>query len=174
MGSGRATDLVADDVGDEVARFVAEHRAALLRVAFGLCRERAAAEDLVQDTSVRLLDRWDHVRRARHQLAYVRTVMVRLYLDQVGRTEVPVVDARVGELAGPDAYAELESVSAAVALVAGLPPQARAVLTLRYIEDLDDREIAEVLGITRSTVRVTAHKALRRLAVSASSPTRRA
>ena len=173
MGSGPSTQ-VADDVGDEVARFVGEHRPALLRVAFGLCRERTAAEDLVQDTSVRLLDRWDQVRRARHQLAYVRTVMVRLYLDQVGRSEVPVVSADVSERAGPDVYAELESVAAAVSLVAGLPPQARAVLTLRYIEDLDDREIAQVLGISRSTVRVTAHKALRRLSVTGPSPTRRA
>ncbi|KMM44314.1 hypothetical protein CWIS_16950 [Cellulomonas sp. A375-1] len=151
---------------DEVAQFVGEHRRALLRVALGMCREAAAAEDLVQDTAVRLLVHWDKVRTARVPFAYARTVLVRLYLDQVRGREAAVVASGGREPVAPDEYAYVESVDAAVSMIAGLPPRARAVLTLRYIEDLDDREIARVLGMSRSTVRVTAHQALRRLSVA--------
>ena len=154
------------DAHDEVAQFVGEHRRALLRVALGMCREPAAAEDLVQDTAVRLLVHWDKVRTARVPFAYARTVLVRLYLDQVRGREAAVVTSGGREPVAPDEYAHVESVDAAVSMVAGLPPRARAVLTLRYIEDLDDREIARVLGMSRSTVRVTAHQALRRLSVA--------
>lgn len=156
------------DVGsrhDEVAQFVAAHRRALLRVALGVCREPNAAEDLVQDTAVRLLVHWDKVRAAREPFAYARTILVRLYLDQVRSREAAVVSSGGREPEAPDEYAHVESVDAAVQMIAGLPPRARAVLTLRYVEDLDDREIARVLGMSRSTVRVTAHQALRRLSV---------
>ncbi|GEL95778.1 hypothetical protein CCO02nite_24360 [Cellulomonas composti] len=54
-----------------------------------------------------------------------------------------------------------------------LPPRARAVLALRYLEDMSDREIAETLGISRSTVRVTAHQALGRLHTWAQPPSNR-
>ncbi|GEA80375.1 RNA polymerase sigma factor [Cellulomonas uda] len=166
MDSDALTRPPVAPVHDEVARFLAEHRRALVRVALGLTREPAGAEDLVQDTAVRLLRHWDKVRTARSPFAYARTMLVRLYLDQVRGTEVEVVGARRREPVAPDEIAHLESVDAAVSMIAGLPPRARAVLTLRYVEDLDDRAIAEVLGITRSTVRVTAHHALRRLSVT--------
>lgn len=145
-------------------RFVAEHWFALLRLAVGLCHDRGSAEDLAQDTAERLIRRSAAFARAEHPWAYARKVMVRLYLD---RARAPGIDV-VPVDAAPhqptrDPFAELEDADAAAQMISELSPRARAVLTLRYIEDLDDREIGRTLGITTSTVRVTAHRALRRL-----------
>lgn len=154
-------------------RFVAEHRFALLRLAVGLCHDRGAAEDLAQDTAERLLKRSAAFARAEHPWAYARKVMVRLYLDRArdrGTEAVPVVVDT--QLPAHDPFVELEDADVAAQMISMLPPRARAVLTLRYIEDLDDHEIARALGITTSTVRVTAHRALRRLRTELAPTTR--
>jgi RNA polymerase sigma factor (sigma-70 family) len=165
--------LVSTEPSDETTDlddFAVRYRATLLRMALGMCRDRAGAEDLVQDTLVRLLRYPSSFQRARSPLAYARTVMVRVFLDEYASRQPPVADLdRIVNLADatrPDAFAQLDAVAAAVDMVAGLPPKARAVLTLRYVEDLDDRTIARLLGMRRATVRVIAHRALRALSVS--------
>nr|WP_281284601.1 sigma-70 family RNA polymerase sigma factor [Cellulomonas composti] len=96
----------------------------------------------------------------------------RLYLD--GRAEEPPPTELPADLASQvDEVAGLDSLHAAVAMLRHLPPRARAVLALRYLEDMSDREIAETLGISRSTVRVTAHQALGRLHTWAQPPSNR-
>lgn len=149
-----------------LAQFVDAHRGALRRVAVGITRDPALAEDLVQDTVLRLLPRWERVESARSPWAYVRTTMVRLYLDQAlaRATETPTAGAGSGAHAHDD-VAAFDAADAAVAMLRDLSPRARAVLTLRYIEDLDDREIARVLHVHAGSVRVIAHRALRQLRV---------
>lgn len=156
-------------VTGDLEEFATAHRAALLRWAVALCSDPAEAEDLVQGTYVQLLPRWHRVSRMEFPLAYARKVLFRLYLAQARPRESPVDLARgVGGQkteSHDGGIGQIAEVDAAVRLVQHLPPRARAVITLRYIEDLDDRTISRMLGISRSTVRVTAHQALRRLGV---------
>ncbi|PWJ45555.1 RNA polymerase sigma factor, sigma-70 family [Quadrisphaera granulorum] len=61
----------------------------------------------------------------------------------------------------------MEKRMAAVELLARLPPRQRAVVVLRYLEDVPDPQIAELLGMSPVTVRSTALRALRSLKVLA-------
>lgn len=158
--------MTSDEASAEITRFIAEHRRALVRLAVGICRDANGAEDLVQDTSVALVRHWQKVRYADFTFAYVRQIMVRTYLNQARTREAPVLNAVTVEQRAPDALGELESIDAAMSMLQALSPQARTVIALRYLDDLDDATIAQILGISRSTVRVTAHRALKQLSIT--------
>ncbi|GEA84830.1 RNA polymerase sigma factor [Cellulomonas gelida] len=153
-----------------VESFARAHGPELRRIAIGICRNVDAADDLVQDTLARLLQKHEAFARATNQMGYARTVMVRMYLD--GRD--PHVHASTSveltvDRSAAQPFDEIEGIDAVIQMVALLSPRARAVLALRYVADLDDKEIASTLGVTRSTVRVTAHRALTRLRVTGKS-----
>lgn len=159
------TSVTSDEASAEIARFIAAHRRALVRLAVGICRDASDAEDLVQDTSVALVRNWQKVRNADFPFAYVRQIMVRTYMNHARTTEAPVLNASTVAQRAPDALDELEAIDAALSILQGLSPQARTVIALRYLDDLDDAAIAQILGISRSTVRVTAHRALKQLSI---------
>ncbi|MFC0707560.1 RNA polymerase sigma factor [Cellulomonas uda] len=158
------TTEVPAQVEDDLGAFAERHRAKLLRLALGLCRDPDAAEDLVQDTLLRLVTRWPMVRSARSPWAYVRQTMVRVFLSRPNphHRSLPLIDDVVDHR---DAFGEVDELDAAVRRLHQLAPRARAVLTLRYIECLDDAAIADALGTSRVAVRVTAHRALRVLKI---------
>jgi DNA-directed RNA polymerase specialized sigma24 family protein len=95
------------------------------------------------------------------------------YLSLRRRKAVPTVPLTYQALDGPGAPAVPGPVTDAGdraelwRLVAGLPRQQRAVIVLRYYEDLSDQEIADVLGCRPSTVRSYATRALAALRVEA-------
>lgn len=124
--------------------------------------DRWLAEDATAEAFARALERWHQVREMASPNAWVYTVAlnhVRTTARRRGleqrflRRQRPAVEDPVP---APD-----------VALwdaVAKLPPRARTVVALRYVADLPEARIAEVLGITRGTVASTLHDARRRLA----------
>jgi RNA polymerase sigma-70 factor (sigma-E family) len=152
----------AADVSFE--EWVAVRGAALLRFADALCGDPHRAEDLVQSALAKVLGRWSRVVSMAHPEAYVKAVIVNDYLGwwrRRSRTELTMStppegrDGRCRDLAGDQA-----SRDAAWQLLARLPRQQRAVLVLRYYEDLPDEQIAEILGCAASTVRSNATRAL--------------
>ncbi|ASR53913.1 sigma-70 family RNA polymerase sigma factor [Cellulomonas sp. CW35] len=152
------------DSVDDIGGFVARYRPAMLRLALGLCRDLDTAEDVVQETLARLVPRWSMVCAATYPWAYVRQATVRVFLSS--RDERTVYVSEHADVAdGHDAMAGVDDLDAAVRRIRSLPARSRAVLALRYIEELDDQTIADVLGTTRAAVRVAAHRALRQLAV---------
>jgi RNA polymerase sigma factor (sigma-70 family) len=95
--------------------------------------------------------------------AYLKTVLVNEHLRWWRRRasrEVPVAAVAADAPVAGDPAAEQASRDAAWALLAGLPRRQRAVLVLRYYEDLADTEIAAVLGCAPATVRSQAARAL--------------
>jgi RNA polymerase sigma-70 factor (sigma-E family) len=149
-----------DDVAD-FAGFVRLHSTALLRSAFLLTRDTAAAEDLVQDTFLRLYPRWSRVIAADVPLAYVRRSMTNNFLNGRRRSSHEVLYADPPErsydsdLAGPISDRELVR-----GLLADLPPKQRAVLVLRFFHDLSDADIAADLGCRQGTVRSIVSRSL--------------
>lgn len=148
--------------------FVAARGAALLRFAYLVSGDRHAAEDLVQSALAKAYRRWAAVSGADHPEAYVRRIVVREYLSwRRLRSSGEVVTADPGrgaDVASPPN--EIEAREAAWQLLATLPRQQRAVLVLRFYEDLDDDAVALVLSCSPSTVRSNAARglaALRRL-----------
>ncbi|MBM2615439.1 sigma-70 family RNA polymerase sigma factor [Actinoplanes sp. LDG1-06] len=133
--------------------FLRESGPALLRLGHLLTLDRAAAEDLAQETYIRLGLAWSRVRRDGNPVGYARRTMLNLFLNSRRRpppTPVPVVP----EPARDDpALAAVDSAAVIGQILAGLPPQQRAALALRYLDDLPDAEIGALLGCSPATVR---------------------
>lgn len=146
--------------------YVAGRGQALVRLAFLLCADRHLAEDLTQDTLFRAHRRWKRLSALDHPDAYVRRILLNEYLSWRRRrssTELPVGPGEQGPAAGSvveDTSDGLAARDVAWRLLATLPRRQRAVLVLRFYEDLSDQQIAEVMGCAAATVRSQAARAL--------------
>jgi RNA polymerase sigma-70 factor (sigma-E family) len=147
-----------DTVGravDGFAAFVRANTPALLRTAYLLTGSAAAAEELVQDTLVRLLPKWDRVAAADLPLAYVRRCLANGFVNaqrRPSRREF-AVDEVPDRPSDWDAAAQLAERDELWSLLATLPERQRAALVLRYFHDLADDDIAAALGCRTGTVR---------------------
>ena len=154
--------------------FVSARWASLYRLAFLLAGTQHAAEDLLQASLLRAYVAWDKVQRTESPEAYVRRIVVNNSIsDGRRRSRRPeVVVESLPELPGTAVGADFVDRAAVWPLVAALPPRQRAVVVLRYYEDLSEAEIARVLGCAPGTVKSQASAALRTLRVAmASEPT---
>ena len=144
--------------------FVAARGEALLRFGLMLCGDRHLAEDLVQSVLAKAYPRWSRIVAMQRPEAYLKTVLVNEHLRWWRRRssrEVPAAaPVRQREPVGPDDAGRHASRDAAWELLRSLPKRQRAVLVLRYYEDLPDAEIAAILGCAESTVRSQATRAL--------------
>ncbi|SCL20409.1 RNA polymerase sigma-70 factor, sigma-E family [Micromonospora rhizosphaerae] len=141
---------------------VAERGTALLATAVLLTGSRAAGEDLLQAALERLMRHWSRVRGDKE--AYLRRTMYHLAVDQWRRRKRrPEVLASVEPPGQPDGTDALHLRQALIQALATLPPRQRAVLVLRYWEQLSEAEAAEMLGCSIGTVKSTASRGLSRL-----------
>ncbi|WP_345392127.1 SigE family RNA polymerase sigma factor [Nonomuraea salmonea] len=153
------------DAADEhlFREFVAARSPALMRLGYLLTGgDQHAAEDLVQTALAKLAGRW---RRVAAPEAYVRQIMYRQQVSwwraSVRRPEV--VQASPPERAARDAHHQSELRLVLRSALSRLTARQRAVLVLRYFEDLPEQDVAKMLGCTVGTVRSTAHRSLARL-----------
>ena len=148
--------------------YVAARQRALLRTARMLTGDEQLAEDLVQTTLERVWPHWQRVAGDRDPDAYVRRVMLNTYSSwwrRKWRGEHPTSD--LPEITTPDDdFARADLTDALRRLLPTLPPRQRAVLVLRYCEDLTETATADVLGCSVGTVKSQTSKALARLRLS--------
>lgn len=128
-------------------------RLRLLRLGYLLTSDAQTAEDVVQEAFVSLARRWSDVK---HPEAYLRQTVVNRVNDHHRREARPPVDDR------PIAIEEPE-LDETWAIVQRLPSAQRAVLVLRFYEDLRLVDIAAILQRPESTVRSDLRRALLRL-----------
>lgn len=153
-------------------RFVAESSDPLLRTAYLIVWDLADAEDLVQECLLTVARRWPRVCRMDHPRAYARRVLVNLALDGRGhrarwRQELEAPPSAWAQLAANDQrLAGVEVRRDLIDGLAALAPRQRAVLVLRYFEDLTETQVAAVLGCSVGTVKSTAARGLMRLQAS--------
>lgn len=141
--------------------FVAARWPALVRYAYVLTGDRGHAEDLVQHALERCWQRWRQV-RANGAEGYVRTAIARLAISRWRRIRLLETGAGPEPVtAGPEDGVVLQD--ALWRALAGLPPRMRAVLVLKYIEDLPDAETARLLGCSVGSVKSQASRGLVRL-----------
>jgi len=137
--------------------FVVERGDALYRTALLLAGDPHLAEDLLQTA---LAKAWRAWAKAEQPEAYVRRILLNTYLSWWRRKwngEQPT--EHLPDSAAQPAAADLDLRAA----VRRLPRQQRAVIVLRYFEDLPEREVAALLGCSVGTVKSHAHRALARL-----------
>jgi RNA polymerase sigma-70 factor (sigma-E family) len=150
-----------DEAGFEA--FVAARSDDLLRFAVLLVRDHGHAEDLVQTALVKAYRRWNRI-AAVDPYPYVRRVLVTCAASwRRLRTTQEIVSLPARETAGPDlndGFGDREQMADALAT---LPPRMRAVLVLRYAEDLSEAATAEALGCSVATVKSQTARGLLRL-----------
>lgn len=146
--------------------FVAARSRALLRTAYLLTRNRSLAEDLLQTALLKCWQAWGRIDDGDPE-AYVRRVVVTTYVSwwrRRSRGEVPTQELPES-VAPPGGPEQRDLVWQALGR---LPRRQRAVVVLRYYEDLSEADIARVLGVSRGTVKSQCSKALAHLRVDAS------
>ncbi len=147
----------------EFEEYVAARSAYLLRFAYLLCGDRHLAEDLVQEVLIKAHRRWSTI-VADSPEAYLKQALVRTHISWLRRrASSEITTATLPDEAHAPYDDEHASRDEVWAMMARLPRAQRAVLVLRYFEDLDDGRIAELVGVSPSTVRVHAHRGLRTL-----------
>jgi len=140
--------------------FVASRGRDLWRTAWLLTGDSHKAEDLVQTTLAKCWGRWPSIARDGSPEAYVRRAMLNTYTDWWRRRWN---GERPTELLPESATRDDASVDArrdTIAALARLPRGQRAVLVLRFYEDLTEAQTAEVLGISVGTVKSQTSRAL--------------
>lgn len=153
-----------DEPGREAyAEFVRARGAALQRTSFLLTGDWALAEDLLQTALAKTYLRWDRV-VLHDPEAYVRRVLVTTYSSwwrRRWRGELPHGELPDG--AGEDRWADVDARTALADALARLPRRMRAVVVLRFHEDLTEAATAEALGVSVGTVKSQTAKALAKL-----------
>jgi RNA polymerase sigma-70 factor (sigma-E family) len=136
--------------------------ARMFRVAYGVAGDRLLAEDALQAAYAKAYAGWSRVQAAERPEAYVCRMAVNEVLSALRRpwhrSERPHEDP-VPEPAPSHETATVER-DALWRAVCALPPRQRAVVVLRYYEQLSEAEIAQVLQCSRGTVKSQAHAAL--------------
>ena len=145
----------------EVGNFIAARQHALLRSAFLITGDLHLAEDLVQDALIKLALNWSKIHTDPE--SYVRTILYRDAVSWWRRRRRELVTGRVPDRVQKDSSDDSAVRVAFAAALAQLTPKQRAVLVLRYYEDLPVEWVAEVLGVSAGTVKSQTHVALRRL-----------
>lgn len=153
---------------DEFTAFVHARWAALYRSAVMLVGDRHLAEDLVQTALASTYASWGRIDRAEAAPAYARRTLHNAaftWMRRHGwRNELPTEEMPEVPRGGTDdARADPSVRPTVLAAVAQLPPRQRAVVVLRYYDDLSVAETAEALGVATGTVKSQCADALGRL-----------
>lgn len=146
-------------------QFVTARWTALYRTAYLLTGEQVDADDLVQATLVKAYASWRRIRCADVPEAYVHRMLVNEFLSGARRQKRAREHAQRQQqvAAAPTHEAQVLDRVGVWEHVMALPPRQRAVIVLRFYEDLPEREIAQVLDCAPGTVKSQASAALRSL-----------
>jgi len=145
--------------------FVGARGPRLLRMAWLLTGDPHQAEDLLQTALAKVWPKWPRI-ADQHPEAYVRKTLVTTHASwwqRRWRGEVPHGELPDRTPAGGDPFAAVDLEQSLAAAVRSLPRRQRAVLVLRYLEDLSVEETAQIMGCGPGTVKSQSAKALRTL-----------
>ena len=157
----RGGGVAADTRDADFAAYMRARQPALLRTAYLLTGDAHTAEDVVATALAKLYLAWDRVRDRESVDGYVRRIIANettsLWRRPWRRRELAA--EVLPEHGHEDAYDDGHGAQLWRA-VSSLPPRQRAVVVLRYYEELSEAEIADVLGVSRGTVKSQASRAL--------------
>ena len=150
---------------EEFRSYVAARSPALLRTAYLLTGHRADAEDLLQTSLAKTYLAWDRIREREALDGYVRRVMVNTQTSWWRRRKVDErpTDELPDRGSGRDGTADLDLHDALWTALSTLPKRQRAMVVLRYYEDLSEAETARVMGVSVGTVKSATSRALSKL-----------
>ena len=149
-----------------LADYVRGQWPSLVRYGTLLCGDAVEAEELVQSALVRVALRWPFVRDKDDPSGYVKRAIVHANISNWRRIRSREVSAEVlPEQPVADRSEEVVEHDRLRRARATLPPRQRAVLVLRYLDDLSEEQTADMLGCSVGTVKSQSHKGLAKLRV---------
>lgn len=154
------------DSDDAYAAFVEEAWRRHMGLAIRLTHDRGQAEELLQDSLVKVYQRWRRLSRHDDLHVYLRRVLVNgqtsFWRRRRRESLVPQIPETACSSPADHDYTEADLVAAALWV---LPPRQRAVVVLRHYEDLPEREVARILGCALGTVKSQHAKAIAKLRI---------
>ena len=156
-------DVIDTDGREDFSAFAAARWPGLVRLAFGLTGDRGLAEDIAQTTLARAYVAWRRVSRADDPDAYLRRILVNASNRRFRKRQVT---EQPGDPPDTPVDGPADLVSERAALLTALhelPPRQRAVIVLRYWEQLSQAETAAVLGCSEGVVKSSASRGLQRM-----------
>lgn len=154
---------------DEFAEYFTARVAGCRRLAYALSGDWHTAEDLVQASFIKLYRHWRRVRTGTTD-AYLRKIVVNTFLSHRRRYRREASVPDVPDRAAPAANGQGVDVDLGRALAA-LPPRQRAMVALRFLDDMSVIEVAELLGVAEGTVKSQTARGLHSLRVALDAPT---
>jgi RNA polymerase sigma-70 factor (sigma-E family) len=148
-------------VSEDFATYAQARQQHLFRTAYLLCGDRDRAQDLVQSALVSLLRSWKRASKADNPEAYARKVLVRNFLAEQRKSRREAEAHRL-----PDAPAGGENAALRVLVLdalRALPPKPRAMVILRYWEDLSIAQTAALMGCSEGNVKSQCSRSLDKL-----------
>ncbi len=160
--AGAVTSSARDRKDAEFTEYLQARQARLLRTAYLLTGDRHQAEDILQTSLAKLYLSWDKVRDRDSVDGYVRRIMVNEN-NSLWRRAWKRREHTSEHLPEPTPHLDTYDDGRDAALwevVQSLPPKARAVVVLRYYEQLSEAETADLLGISVGTVKSQCSRAI--------------
>jgi RNA polymerase sigma-70 factor (ECF subfamily) len=146
------------------AELIERHESMVYSMAWNFFADRGRAEEIAQDVFLQLYRNLGAIESDAHLLFWLRQVVTRRCIDQMRRTRMKAVSLDdAAEVQSIDRFADPLLDRRLHRLIGELPEMQRAVVTLRYQEDLDPSEICRVVGMPVNTVKSHLHRALQAL-----------
>jgi len=167
-GVHQVTDKEVITIDGSFEEFVRGHIGALRRQASVLAGERHAAEDLVQETLIRMAGAWRRIREDGNPVGYANRVMFRAYVSswRALRRRPRTVELTVDPHASGDDYATVDSRLLLRQALTKLPRLQRAVLVATYLQDATDDQISVLIARAPATVRSLRRRGLATLSAA--------
>ena len=149
---------------DAFAELIERHESMVYSLAYHFFNDRSRAEEVAQDVFLQLYRNLDSLETDAHVLFWLRQVTTRRCIDQVRRSRMKAVSLDdAGELHAVDRNADPFLDRRLAQSIQELPDVQRALVTLRYQEDLDPSEICRIVNMPVNTVKSHLHRALQSL-----------
>ncbi len=149
---------------DAFAELIERHEAMVYSLGYHFFGDRSRAEETAQDVFLQLYRNLGGIQSESHLLYWLRQVTTRRCIDQARRSRLKAVSLDdAAELSAHDRTADPFLDRRLRQYIEDLPETQRAVVTLRYQEDLDPSEICRIVGMPVNTVKSHLHRALQAL-----------
>ena len=159
MANTTAIEIMATDV-PEFADLVRAYQGMVFGIAYHFLHDRAVAEEVAQDVFLQLHRALPSLESEAHITAWLCKVASHRCIDCARRRRQDIALDEIPEPASPAAPGDPLMARRLRRMVASLPPKARAVVILRYQEDMEPEEIARVLGLRLNTVKSQLQRSL--------------
>ncbi|HVM33972.1 MAG TPA: SigE family RNA polymerase sigma factor [Actinomycetota bacterium] len=156
---------VAETGRGRLAELYVAHAPGAMRLAYLMTGDRNLAEDIVQEAFIKLAGRFRDLRNPDAFGAYLRTTVINLTRGHFRRKRVEraYLEKERGRTEGAESMPDVEGREEMWAALQRLPHRQRAVIVLRYYEDLSERQAADVLGCSVGAVKSLTNRAVESL-----------